>query len=419
VGYQQEPPANFTVLQGQDQEPSNGNRDVGDVLYQFTAPNPITSCFGICDDGYNLWITDPNLSPTTIYQVNFNGELTGVEISVNQGQSWIGGMAGYNGTLYAILVGGPNAIVKIDLETGATVETITGDWSVIPQQAMTADFKNHEFYVSGWDGDMIWRTDFDGMTLSTHLFPDISGLAWDQSGGVYAEGSLWVVAYSSTSLVTEIAPNDDWAVYQSFQIPYGQPYSGAGAAISRFCSLRGNLWLCNKFNNMIHLVDLSEPLRPTEREYLPENLIGYNVFKNDGFMFFNGCTDPCWCGDYDYPNLKDSSYFKYEVSALFDLSPYGFPGDTGESLRSEPAVLDLSYFNELDFFEDWAPGSDNYWELDVNSWKIDPGYGNDAPAAVFMTNQVLYQYVMACLVISSWNMMFRSLRSILPVAKNY
>jgi hypothetical protein len=392
MGYQQEPPIETATLQGQDQEVSTGNRDVGDVLMSFTAPYPINSCQGICDDGWNLWITDPNLSPTMIYQVNFSGEHTGVEITVNQGQSWIGGMASYNNVLYAILVGGPNAIVKIDLETGETLETITGDWSVIPQQALTADFKNQEFYIGGWDGDMIWRTDFNGVTISTHIFADVSGLAWDQYGGAYSEGSLWVVAYSSSSFVSELAPNNDWVIYQSFQFPGGQPYSGAGAAISRLCAERGNLWLCDKINNMILLVDLSKPWDLNDREYLPENLIGYNVYRNGGFRFFTSCTDPCWCNHSDYPNLKDSSFFKYEVSALFDLSPYGFPGDTGESLKSEPAVLNLSFFNELDFFEDWAPGSPNYWELNVNSWKIDPGYGNNSPAAVFKTNQVLYQY---------------------------
>lgn len=70
LGYQQEPPSESLTYQDQDQEISSGNRDVGDVILAFPAPFPISSCYGICDDGWNLWITDPGLSPTTIYQVN-------------------------------------------------------------------------------------------------------------------------------------------------------------------------------------------------------------------------------------------------------------------------------------------------------------------------------------------------------------
>ena len=392
IGYQQEPLIASDYGQMNNNEANSAGRDIGDVILNFIAPSPINSCYGICDDGYNLWVTDQELSPTTIYQMSYTGDLTGVEITVDLGQSWIGGMAGYNNILYAILVGGPNAIVKIDLGAGEIVDTITGDWSIIPQQALTADFKNHEFYIGGWDGDMIWRTDFNGETISTHLFSDISGLAWNQYGGPDWEGSLWVVQSSSSSLVTELAPNYDWVIYQDFQIPGGVPYSGAGAAIARLCDERGNLWLCDKINNTIYLIDLYAPAKLNGWEYLPENLLGYNVYRDGFFRFFTDCTDPCWCTISDHPNLKDSSFFKYEVSALFDLSLYGCPGDTGESLRSEPTTLSLSFYNELDFFEDWSPGSSNYWELNVNSWKIKSDYGNNPPAAVFKPNQVVYEY---------------------------
>ena len=48
---------------------ARGTRDVGDVLLSFPWPGG-SSCWGICDDGENLWITNATASPTTIFEVH-------------------------------------------------------------------------------------------------------------------------------------------------------------------------------------------------------------------------------------------------------------------------------------------------------------------------------------------------------------
>jgi hypothetical protein len=164
-----------------DQVISAGNREVGEVLLNWPAPSPIAP-WGICDDGTNLRITDYNV-PTTIYEVTYDGVNTGNTITVSLGQAWIGDMVSDGTYLYACLVGGPNTIVKVNLATGETEGTITGAWTVTSQRGMSADFINSEFYIGGWNSNQIWRTDFDGATISTFGFTGVSGLAWHPKGG--------------------------------------------------------------------------------------------------------------------------------------------------------------------------------------------------------------------------------------------
>ena len=72
--------------------------------------------------------------------------------------------------LYGCLVGGPNSIVKVDMATGETVGTIGGDFTTTSQRGISADFDNEEFYIGGWNSNQIWRTDFEGTTISTFGF---------------------------------------------------------------------------------------------------------------------------------------------------------------------------------------------------------------------------------------------------------
>ena len=238
----------------------SGTRDFGDVLTSFSWTGG-GACWGICDDGTNLWVTNATTAPTSIIEVTYEGEVTGNTLTVSEGQSWIGDMVSDGEFLYGVLVGGSNAIVKVDLATGETVGTITGDFATTSQRGMSADFNNVEFYIGGWNSDMVWRTDFEGTTISTYGFAaGISGLAWHPLGGPDFEGSLWISENSPSDLVTEVDPNDGYAVIQSFTLPGTQTYSGAGCEIKRTGDDAGAIWVTNQSSNTIYLVDLEEPL---------------------------------------------------------------------------------------------------------------------------------------------------------------
>ena len=127
---------------------------------------------------------------------------------------------------------------------------------------------------------------------------------------------------------------------------------------------------------------------PANTDYL----IGYNIYKNGNFLTYVYCTEPGCCLYLDPIDWSEESFFIYEVTALYELSEYGFPGEIGESLKEGPAGIYGCCWNEIDFFEDWSDRISNYWKFSGNNWKVDPDIGNEAPAVVFHTDSVLFQY---------------------------
>ena len=370
--------------------------ETGDILRYFTAPDPITSCYGICDDGSGLWISDPEVSSSTIFKVTYEGVNTGETITVGQGQSWIGDMVSDGTYLYCCLIGGSNRIGKIDLATGQIITTIGGAFSAEAQMGLAADFENEEFYIGGWNSNMIWRTHFNGITISTHPFNNVSGLAWSPMGGPFSEGSLWVMvkdAQNWYSWVTEIDPNNNWVNMQSFQIPGGEPDSGAGIEMKTggYYGL-GSMWICNQVENKVYLVDLVDPLIPGPQPLIPENLLGFNLYRNGELRGYVECTAPDCCHYLDPVELSDEVLI-YEVTALYNMTPYGYPSDTGESPREGPATISNCCFNTLNFFEDWSSGwSGNYWKTVSSNWQIAEDVGNAAPAVMFNPDSQLVNY---------------------------
>jgi hypothetical protein len=369
-------------------------RDVGDILWQFPSPSPIGACQGICDDKEDLWITDEQASPGTIYKVTHEGVFTGNTITIDLGQTGIGDMVSDGQYLYACLIGGPNSIAKVDIATGAIAGTISGDWSALPQEGLAADFTNEEFYIGGPNSNRIWRTTFDGYTISSINFNGVSGLAWHSAGGPDATGSLWVSVNTSSNLITEIDPNYSWATIQTLSMPGGEAFSGAGLEVKLCGDNGGDLWVCNRAENMVYLVETYELLFGCEGGYVPDNLIGFNIYKNGSYLDYVACTGPACCYYADYSvDFSESSIIQYEVSAVYDLNEYGFPGDTGESLPDGPTVVTSCCYNELDFFEDWPLFSNgNYWKFSGNNWIKDPEIGNDPPSAVFSPDSIIYSY---------------------------
>jgi len=231
--------------------PSTFGKGVGDVMSQLTTA-PIHA-WGVGFDGQYLYFTDPFGSDgTTIHQYDLSGNPTGYTINGDfGGPSWIGDMASDGTLLYCCNVGGDNAINVFDIATGALVNTLTGDWAYTSQRGLAYDAIHNEFYIGGWNSNKIWRVDATGATISEFDFSSISGLAWNPTGGPSGAGSLWVVANTTDDLVTELDPNNGWATLQTFNIPNGSQYSGAGLEMNS----DGNLWVVNQSDEVVYLVD--------------------------------------------------------------------------------------------------------------------------------------------------------------------
>ena len=232
----------------------SGTRDLGDVLDQVSPAN--LQAWGVGFDGQYLYFSDPFGTPgtngQTVYQYNMDGTATGYTIDASAGSpSWIGDMASDGTLLYCCNVGGDNAINVFNIATGALVNTLTGAWTITSQRGLAYDANNNEFYIGGWNSNQIWHIDATGVTIEVIPFNAVSGLAWNPTGGPSGSGSLWVAVNASGDLVTEIDPNNGWAALQTFVIPNGSDFSGAGLEINS----AGNFWVVNQSDEMVYLVD--------------------------------------------------------------------------------------------------------------------------------------------------------------------
>jgi hypothetical protein len=241
---------------------ARGTTAVGDVITSIV-PQDISPPWGVgYDRSTNLmYITDAYISPTTIFQLDpATGNKTGVTITINVGQSWIGDMAVENGYLYAVMVGGPNTIEVVDLSTGNVVNSIGGVFTSISQRGLAYDPVYDVFFIGGWNEDIIYRLNGTGGLIDQFSFSGVSGLEWHPQGGPAGQGSLWVVTNASTDIVAELDPNGGWVTLQSFNLPGSNGYAGAGLALNS----DGNLWMPNQTDDLVYLVDIQEPLTPME-----------------------------------------------------------------------------------------------------------------------------------------------------------
>ncbi len=115
----------------------------------------------------------------------------------------------------------------------------------------------------------------------------------------------------------------------------------------------------------------------------PPGLTGYRIYRNDSLIHF--IQQPDLTDWYDM-NLEPGIY-QYLVTAVYDLSSYGFPGLTDESWPDGPAILEIIYGRPLPFFEPWDQGSFafNEWRFfpEQGNWTVTTPVGNPPPAARF------------------------------------
>lgn len=118
------------------------------------------------------------------------------------------------------------------------------------------------------------------------------------------------------------------------------------------------------------------------------NLVSYNLYRDDVVV----ANIPKTENEYWDVNLMPATYC-YDITAVYDLTPYGFPGTTGESIKEGTACVDLFYGFELPFSEDFTTGQFdvNLWTVGQN-WVMDGQAGNPMPSAKFKWDPLLNDY---------------------------
>jgi len=112
---------------------------------------------------------------------------------------------------------------------------------------------------------------------------------------------------------------------------------------------------------------------------IPFNFLGYYVYLNGEEIDVLTQQTTYYIPDCEPPCIKT-----FGLTAVYDMTPFGFPGEYGES---EVILSDymIRYGLPLDFQENWNSGSfeTNYWTIGTVNWIIDDQEGNPSPSAAF------------------------------------
>ncbi len=129
---------------------------------------------------------------------------------------------------------------------------------------------------------------------------------------------------------------------------------------------------------------------------IPENLLGLNLYRDMelvGYFSFQPEPPP-----FPIEIIIDSQpgIYMYALSAIYDLTPYGFPNETGESGYLTTEVV-ISYGYPLPFLENWDLGSFeiNNWLTDGPNWSMTGQEGNPSPSAEFTWDPIISEYSQA------------------------
>lgn len=127
------------------------------------------------------------------------------------------------------------------------------------------------------------------------------------------------------------------------------------------------------------------PPKVTNTDSIPKGLLGFVLYQNDEILdsipYSGQSTGEQFV--YEFDSLPPLIY-KFDILAQYDLTDYGFPGDSGVSAK-ESTIAPVAWGSIIPYLETWDPDSDNIWHLgdSLTNWKIDNGYGNPAPSAKF------------------------------------
>jgi len=125
---------------------------------------------------------------------------------------------------------------------------------------------------------------------------------------------------------------------------------------------------------------------------VPENLLGYNLYRDADLIaeipYIEG-EDTTHYFDYELEPLC----YEYDVSAVYDLTPFGFPGETAESMWEGTFEACVEFGWPLTFIEDWNTGSfdPNLWSAGEH-WVTNGQYGNPFPCAEFKWDPTIMDY---------------------------
>jgi hypothetical protein len=121
---------------------------------------------------------------------------------------------------------------------------------------------------------------------------------------------------------------------------------------------------------------------------VPPEFMGYNLYSDSSFITFLPPSTTSFNPGWPYP-----SNITLELTALYDLTVFGYPDEIGESFGSLTNYR-VRYGYPLPFLEQWDTGTfeTNNWTKEGENWSVNDQAGNPAPVAEFTWDPVQTNY---------------------------
>jgi len=193
-----------------------------------------------------------------------------------------------------------------------------------------------------------------------------------------------------------LSPGTYWIEVQTTGNPsYSGPWANPVTINGTLATGNGLQWTGSAWNQWLdgsYQQGLPFIIQSTECGGTPPGLWGYRIYR--GSTMIHEISNPDSLEYYDV-GLELGTYI-YNVSAMYDLTPYGFPGLFDESSKEGPDTVILAGCCLLPFHEPWDQGqfAFNEWRFKPNqsNWTMNTSYGNPAPTADFTWQPLITSY---------------------------
>jgi hypothetical protein len=366
--------------------------DNGDALWDlmFAWPTTTNQEVAVVNIGDFIYTSRWAGGPTWFYKYN---KTTGVQVETFDipGLTAVRDFA-FDGT-NAYATGYTSTIYKLDLPGHAILSNITTSAGNIRHIAY--DPANNGFWVGDWTTMMLVSAT-TGATLATGpAMANAYGSAYDADPtGPF----LWVHAQTGTPAdqvekykITGTALTATGIVHNVGSLA-GYPAGGSAGGLETV-NHAGKFGLLGGVQNLnwVFAMELGAAQGGGGGGGTPVGLIGYNIYRGGSFIHYNPHPDSITYYDY---GLNPGTY-KYDVKAKYDLTTYGFPGQTGESLGNTAGekTVTLNCGAPLPFYEPWDLGTFAFqsW-APTGHWTMNTGIGNSAPCADFTWQPAIANY---------------------------
>ncbi len=293
------------------------------------------------------------------------------------------------------------SVYQMDFENHTLISTINAPTAV---RAIAFNDDSQTFYGNNWSTD-ITEFDMTGAFVSSFApggYSGIYGMAYDNwsDGGPF----LWIYDQGANNLVQATLPDGTFTgVTVDVQTITGST-SSAGGLFTQPGIVEGTVTIGgNAQNEMVWGLELAPYSGGGGGNggVVPAGLLSFNIYRDGsiiGTKPYNGeGTEDVLV--YVDNNVMPGTYL-YEVSAVYDLAQFGFPGSTGESALDGPDTVTVIWGMDLPFMEDWASGNFDFnnWVDTIPNWRINSQVGDDAPSAEFTWDPQLENDYAAALV---------------------